>query len=100
MTICLKALQTFQVLLCRMLTQQKLWVLSTMSYFLMTERLVVSCATLGCEVKTDEFLQVFNEVNSRKLKDELNIFAGLWRSTIFIYIILITIGLQVNFLAP
>ena len=41
-------------------------------------------------------LQVFNEINSRKLKDELNIFAGLWRSRTFVYIIIVTIGLQVG----
>ena len=41
-------------------------------------------------------LQVFNEINSRKLKDELNIFAGLWHSRTFVYIIIVTIGLQVR----
>lgn len=44
----------------------------------------------------NQCLQVFNEVNSRKLKDEINVFAGLWRSTTFIYILLITVSLQVS----
>lgn len=38
---------------------------------------------------------MFSEINSRKLKDEFNVFSGLWRSKTFVYIIIITIGLQV-----
>ena len=41
------------------------------------------------------FMQVFNEINSRKILDEYNVFAGMQRSPIFIAVLLVTVGLQV-----
>lgn len=40
-------------------------------------------------------LQIFNMLNSRKIKHEFNIFAGLWRSRAFLYIFTIIVGLQI-----
>jgi len=39
-------------------------------------------------------LQVANEVNARRIKDELNMFQGLHRSPIFLAVLAITLGLQ------
>ena len=33
------------------------------------------------------FLQVFNFINSRKIKDELNVFGGIFKSQLFIIIV-------------
>ena len=41
-------------------------------------------------------VQVFNEINCRKIRDEVNVFAGIWRSRTFLYIIGITVALQVR----
>lgn len=41
------------------------------------------------------FLQLLNEVNARRIKDELHVFEGLHRSPIFIAVLAITAGLQV-----
>ncbi|KAI8473287.1 MAG: plasma membrane calcium ATPase [Monoraphidium minutum] len=38
--------------------------------------------------------QVFNEINARRINDELNVFEGLHKSPIFMAVIAITIGLQ------
>lgn len=40
-------------------------------------------------------VQIFNMLNSRKIKHEYNIFAGLWRSRAFLYIFTIIIALQI-----
>lgn len=40
-------------------------------------------------------LQLTNEVNSRKLRDELNVFSGLLRNKLFIYIWVFTLLMQV-----
>lgn len=40
------------------------------------------------------FLQLFNQINARKIKDELNVFKGLWRSRTFLYIWVLVFGLQ------
>ena len=40
--------------------------------------------------------QVFNQLNSRKIKDEYNVFDGLMRSRSFIYISLVEVVLQVR----
>ena len=45
-------------------------------------------------------VQVFNEINCRKIRDEVNVFAGIWRSRTFLYIIGITVALQVRSLFP
>jgi Cation transporting ATPase, C-terminus len=41
------------------------------------------------------FMQVFNEINSRKILDEYNVLAGLASSPIFVAVIVITVGLQI-----
>lgn len=38
--------------------------------------------------------QIFNEINSRRIKDEVNVFERVHRSPIFIGVILVTVGLQ------
>lgn len=40
-------------------------------------------------------LQILNEVNARRIKDELNVFEGIHRSPIFLAVLVITAGLQV-----
>lgn len=41
------------------------------------------------------FMQVFNEINSRKILDEYNIFAGIHKSPIFLGVLALTAVLQV-----
>eukprot|EP00877_Chromochloris_zofingiensis_P010936 jgi/Chrzof1/6096/Cz17g09160.t1 len=41
------------------------------------------------------FCQVMNEINARRINDELNVFEDLHKSPIFLAVIVITIGLQV-----
>lgn len=41
------------------------------------------------------FAQVFNEINARRINDELNMFEGLHKSPIFLGVIAITVALQV-----
>lgn len=41
------------------------------------------------------FMQVFNEINSRKINDEYNVFEGFFRSPIFSIVLAITVGAQV-----
>jgi magnesium-transporting ATPase (P-type) len=44
------------------------------------------------------FMQVFNEINARKLKkEEINVFAGFFNNPLFLVIQLITIALQILF---
>jgi len=38
------------------------------------------------------FFQLFNEINARKIEDELNVFDGIWRSPGFLWVIVISIG--------
>ena len=38
--------------------------------------------------------QVANEINSRRINDELTIFSGLHRSPIFVAVLIITCGFQ------
>lgn len=42
------------------------------------------------------FLQLLNEVNSRRINDELNVFEGIHRSPIFLGVLAVTAGLQVG----
>ncbi|KAK9867201.1 hypothetical protein WJX84_002696, partial [Apatococcus fuscideae] len=41
------------------------------------------------------FLQLFNELNSRKIQDELNVFSGLLKSHVFLYVFIIVVGFQI-----
>ena len=41
------------------------------------------------------FMQVFNEINSRKILDEYNIFEGIFKSVIFMGVLAITVVLQI-----
>jgi hypothetical protein len=41
-------------------------------------------------------LQLLNEVNARRINDELNVFEGIHKSPIFIGVLLVTAGLQVR----
>jgi Ca2+-transporting ATPase len=40
------------------------------------------------------WMQLFNQINSRKIKDELNVFEGLSRSRVFIYLTIVEVVLQ------
>lgn len=42
------------------------------------------------------FCQVFNEINARSIGDEMNVFKGLYKSPLFIAIILFTVAAQVG----
>ena len=41
-------------------------------------------------------VQIFNQFNARKIKDEYNIFAGIWQSQMFIYVAAIILAFQVR----
>lgn len=41
------------------------------------------------------FMQVFNEINSRKILDEYNIFEGMFKSFIFVGVLALTVVLQI-----
>ena len=41
------------------------------------------------------FMQVFNEINSRKILDEYNIFEGIFSSAIFMGVLAVTVVLQI-----
>ncbi|KAH0573804.1 Calcium-transporting ATPase [Spironucleus salmonicida] len=41
------------------------------------------------------FAQIFNEFNSRRLNNELNVFDGLFKNILFIIIIVVTVALQI-----
>ncbi|KAL6781722.1 FAP10B [Auxenochlorella protothecoides x Auxenochlorella symbiontica] len=41
------------------------------------------------------FLQLFNEINSRKIRDELNVFKGFLSSIVFTVVLALTVGFQV-----
>lgn len=40
-------------------------------------------------------MQIFNQINARKIRDEYNVFDGLWTSKGFLYILAVEIILQV-----
>lgn len=42
------------------------------------------------------WLQIFNEINSRRINDELNVFAHIHHSPIFLGVLLVTAGLQAS----
>ena len=46
------------------------------------------------------WLQIFNQINSRKIKDEYNPFAGLLNSATFLYILVVEVVLQVPYCVP
>ena len=41
------------------------------------------------------FMQVFNEINSRKILDEYNVFEGIFKSPIFFGVLAVTVLLQI-----
>ena len=41
-------------------------------------------------------MQIFNQINARKIKDEYNPFSGIGRGAAFFYILLIELILQVR----
>lgn len=41
-------------------------------------------------------VQLFNELNARKIQDEPNMFNGLLKSHVFMYVFVIVVGLQVT----
>ena len=51
-------------------------------------------------LKVLALLQIFNQINARKIRDEYNVFDGLWASKGFLYILAIEIILQVRFIKP
>ncbi|KAL3146758.1 hypothetical protein ABBQ38_014742 [Trebouxia sp. C0009 RCD-2024] len=56
---------------------------------------VATAATNSLVFNSFIWLQIFNMLNSRKIKHEFNIFAGLWRSRAFLYIFTIIVALQI-----
>ena len=40
------------------------------------------------------FMQLFNEINARKIGDELNVFDKIWRSTGFLWVIVVSVACQ------
>lgn len=40
--------------------------------------------------------QLFNEINSRKIRDELNVFKGFLSSIVFTVVLALTVGFQVR----
>jgi Ca2+ transporting ATPase len=40
-------------------------------------------------------MQIFNQLNARKLDGEINIFSGIFRNPLFIYIVLFTVAMQI-----
>ncbi len=44
-------------------------------------------------------MQIFNQFNARKIKDEYNIFGGILQSRMFIYVAVIILAFQVHFRA-
>ena len=44
------------------------------------------------------FLQLFNEVNARKIDDEINVFDGIFTNHIFLGVMIVTTGLQLIFM--
>lgn len=46
----------------------------------------------------DDAVQIFNQFNARKIHDEYNVFAGLLKSQMFIYVAVIITGFQVRYL--
>lgn len=40
--------------------------------------------------------QLFNEINSRKIRDELNVFKGFLSSIVFTVVLALTVGFQVT----
>ena len=45
-------------------------------------------------------VQLFNQINARKIHDEMNVFSGIIHSHLFIYIWIAEAGLQVHGLSP
>lgn len=41
-------------------------------------------------------MQLFNQINARKINDELNVFSGMFRSPLFLWILLLEVALQVQ----
>ena len=41
-------------------------------------------------------MQLFNQINARKINDELNVFSGIIQSHLFMYIWILEAGLQVR----
>jgi len=41
-------------------------------------------------------MQIFNQFNARKIKDEYNIFAGILQSTMFLYVAVTILVFQVS----
>lgn len=40
------------------------------------------------------FMQIFNQFNARKLEGEMNIFSGMFRNPLFVYITVLTVVIQ------
>lgn len=45
-------------------------------------------------------VQIFNQFNARKIKDEYNILGGIWQSKMFIYVFVIILAFQVTHSTP
>ena len=44
-------------------------------------------------------MQLFNQINARMINDELNVFRGIFRAPMFLWILLLEAALQVHMLA-
>jgi P-type Ca2+ transporter type 2B len=43
------------------------------------------------------FLQLFNQINARKLEaDELNVFSGIFRNGLFVFVVILTFVVQMT----
>ena len=58
------------------------------------QALGIGTACCGAECVLPWSLQIFNQFNARKIRDEYNVFSGLWRSRMFIYVMVLILGFQ------
>ena len=56
----------------------------------------IGAACWGAECILLWLLQVFNQFNARKIRDEYNVFSGLWKSRMFIYVMVLILGFQAS----
>lgn len=50
----------------------------------------------GSHLPLSHHAQLFNEINSRKIRDELNVFKGFLSSIVFTVVLALTVGFQVR----
>ena len=60
------------------------------------QALSIGTACWGAECVLLCLLQIFNQFNARKIRDEYNVFSGLWSSKMFIYVLVLILGFQAS----